>query len=249
MPRCESYSLHDVLSRRCQLPWKVIIILLSSLLQPGLFHAWLVFHPAKWCDRLMKLPALLWVKPKTNHYACPIRVIIRISTGPGDYRVAKWLLWGLNENIEVFCLGESNHWKCQTQPVSGNVNAILHIGVFAQTLLLVWDSYMLIWNCRTRVQTSCITSVCVFFNKNGYSLLANGGNIKCPKLNCTFIKLNPNVTSEVFKFNQQWHMVIQNDSGSCFSKRWVEKVKSAATLNGYKCHVQHNLHILISCNG
>lgn len=69
---------------------------LPSLLRPGLYHAWLVFHSAEPRDRPMKLPALLWVKPKTNHYGCPIRVIIRLSTGPGDYGVAKWLLWGLN---------------------------------------------------------------------------------------------------------------------------------------------------------
>lgn len=53
-------------------------------------------------DRPMKLPGLLYVKPKTNHYGCPIRVIIRLNSGLGDYGVAKWLPWGLNSNIEVF---------------------------------------------------------------------------------------------------------------------------------------------------
>lgn len=47
-------------------------------------------------DRPMELPGLLYVKPKTNHYGCPIRVIIRLNSGPGDYGVAKWLPWGLN---------------------------------------------------------------------------------------------------------------------------------------------------------
>lgn len=61
----------------------------SLLLRPGLYHARLVFHSAERRDRPMKLPVLLLVKPKTNHYGCPIRVIIRLSTGPGDYRVAK----------------------------------------------------------------------------------------------------------------------------------------------------------------
>lgn len=91
----ENYTKTE-LSRSCRLPHKVILIPLSPLLQPGLYHAWLVFHSAEHHDCPMKLPAPLWMKPKTNHYGCPIRVIIRLSTGPGDYGVAKWLLWGLN---------------------------------------------------------------------------------------------------------------------------------------------------------
>lgn len=68
------------MSRSCRRPCKVIITPPALHLWPGPYHAWLVFHSAERCDRPMKLPALLWVKPKTNHYGCVIRVIIRLST-------------------------------------------------------------------------------------------------------------------------------------------------------------------------
>lgn len=74
-------------SRGCRLPCRVIIVPVC------LFMTWpsarMIGFPLCASDRPMKLPGLLYVKPKTHHYGCPIRVIIRLNSGLGDYGVAK----------------------------------------------------------------------------------------------------------------------------------------------------------------
>lgn len=66
---------------------------------PSNNHSRLSFYDLVWAthdwfstlrgDCPMKLPGLLYSKPKTNHYGCPMRVIIRMNTGLWDYGVAK----------------------------------------------------------------------------------------------------------------------------------------------------------------